>query len=193
METSTLISRRLKTYKHCRPKTFSTSFPQSQENRIRSRLLNRLGILHHQKDSPSNEMPRVTRHELHSIQTKNQSVPFFQPLRDSDEHCYLLPTTIYPTTFTTSKHGTIRANISMKRTKTSRVRFDNKVLVVPIPSRHAYSNRIKKAFWRDGNELEDIADRNHYEYASEGSDWSKVLEDEDMYIDVDTGEKVHPC
>mmetsp|Transcript_8254 Transcript_8254/g.16317 ORF Transcript_8254/g.16317 Transcript_8254/m.16317 type:complete len:133 (+) Transcript_8254:321-719(+) len=79
------------------------------------------------------------------------------------------------------------------RTRTRKVRFDKKVLVIPIPSRHAYSNRIKKTFWRDGSELQDTADRNQYEYTSEGSDWSTVLEDEDMYIDVDTGEKVHPC
>lgn len=191
MEASIPISRRAKTYKHCRLTSSSALMPQSQDSQIRSRLLHRLGI-HHQRESLGREIPRVTSGgELHSIQTKNEFVPFFQPLRDFDVQ--LLPTAIHPTTFTTSKHGTIRTDILMTRKRTRKVRFDNKVLVVPIPSRHSYSNRIKKVFWRDGNELEDIADRNQYEYISEGSDWSTVLEDKDMFIDVDTGEKVHPC
>jgi len=65
--------------------------------------------------------------------------------------------------------------------------------VVPIPSRYAYSDRIKKTIWRDAGELRDIVNRNRYEYTSEGWDSSKVLEDDDMYIDIATGEKVHPC
>jgi len=74
-----------------------------------------------------------------------------------------------------------------------KVLFDDNVLVVPIPSRHEYSDRIKKAFWRDGQEIKNIADRNRYEYISEGWDWKLVLEDEDMYVDINTGDKVHPC
>lgn len=73
------------------------------------------------------------------------------------------------------------------------VRFDRDVLVVPIPSRHAYSDRIQKAFWRKGNELQETVDRNRYEFTVEGWDWNTVLEDDEMYIDVATGEKIHPC
>lgn len=73
------------------------------------------------------------------------------------------------------------------------VRFDRDVLVVPIPSRYAYSDRIQKAFWRKGNELQETVDRNRYEFTVEGWDWNTVLEDDEMYIDVATGEKIHPC
>lgn len=73
------------------------------------------------------------------------------------------------------------------------MRFDDDVLVVPIPSRHAYSDRIRRTIWRNASELRDIVDRNRYEYTFEGWESSKVLEDDDMYVDVATGEKVHPC
>jgi len=52
---------------------------------------------------------------------------------------------------------------------------------------------MKKALWRNRNEIKDIVDRNRYEYLSEGWEWSQVLEDEKMYLDVATGEKIHPC
>ena len=42
-------------------------------------------------------------------------------------------------------------------------------------------------------ELQETVDRNRYEFTVEGWDWNTVLEDEEMYIDVATGEKVHPC
>lgn len=77
----------------------------------------------------------------------------------------------------------------MKRT----VRFDNYVVVIPIPSRHAYSNRIKQALWSNRNEIRDIVKKNRYEFTVEGWDWNLVLEDKDMYVDIATGEKVHPC
>lgn len=73
------------------------------------------------------------------------------------------------------------------------VRFDNYVVVIPIPSRHAYSNRIKHALWRSRDEIRDIVRKNRYEFTVEGWDWNLVLEDEDMYVDITTGEKVHPC
>ena len=74
-----------------------------------------------------------------------------------------------------------------------RIQFNANVMVVPIPSRHAYSKRIKQAFWMDGAEIQATAERNRYEFASEGWDYQQVLEDEDMYMDVATGQLVHPC
>ena len=35
--------------------------------------------------------------------------------------------------------------------------------------------------------------RNVVEFQAEGWDWRTVVEDEDMYIDVRTGQKLHPC
>eukprot|EP00531_Pseudo-nitzschia_arenysensis_P020030 CAMPEP_0116124164 /NCGR_PEP_ID=MMETSP0329-20121206/5139_1 /TAXON_ID=697910 /ORGANISM="Pseudo-nitzschia arenysensis, Strain B593" /LENGTH=137 /DNA_ID=CAMNT_0003618135 /DNA_START=300 /DNA_END=713 /DNA_ORIENTATION=- len=82
-----------------------------------------------------------------------------------------------------------RHNNPQRRT----VRFDDDVLVVPIPSRHAYSDRMRRTIWRNASELRDIVDRNRCEYTFEGWESSKVLDDDDMYVDVATGEKVHPC
>jgi hypothetical protein len=64
-------------------------------------------------------------------------------------------------------------------------------MVVPIPSRHSYSKRIKQAFWMNGAEIQQTAERNRYEFASEGWDFHQVLEEEDMYVDMD-GQLVHP-
>ena len=44
----------------------------------------------------------------------------------------------------------------------------------------------------DTAELQDNAYRNQAEFAAEGWDYQKVLEDEDMYVDAETGELVHP-
>jgi hypothetical protein len=74
-----------------------------------------------------------------------------------------------------------------------RIQFNTNVMVVPIPSRHAYSKRIRQAFWMDGAEIQATAERNRYEFASEGWDYQQVLEDEDMYMDLATGQLVHPC
>jgi hypothetical protein len=74
-----------------------------------------------------------------------------------------------------------------------RIQFNKNVMVVPIPSRHAYSKRIKQAFWMDGAEIQATAERNRYEFASEGWDFHQVLDDDDMYVNTATGQLVHPC
>ena len=208
---------------YCRPRQqfpTLTSSSTSQEVRIRSRLLHRLGI--HQKQSLVTKTTRTqtsVEYKYHPIHVSTVSVPFLQPLRDKSTNSSCPVTTTFSSTNTTmiNNHGGAtdmdhrHHDIVAQRPRSSRernatttttttatrrriiVRFDNNVLVVPIPSRHAYSNRIKKAFWRDGSELRDIADRNRYEFASEGYDWNQVLEDEDMYVDAATGELVHPC
>lgn len=207
---------------YCRPRQqfpTLTSSLTSQEVRIRSRLLHRLGI--HQKQSLVTKTTRTqtsAEYKYHAIHTPTVSVPFLQPLRDKSTNSSCPVTTAFSSTNTTMinnldgatdmdhRHRDIIAQrpcssrerkATTTTTTTTRrriiVRFDSNVLVVPIPSRHAYSDRIKKAFWRDGNELRDIADRNRYEFASEGYDWNQVLEDEDMYVDAATGELVHPC
>ena len=65
-------------------------------------------------------------------------------------------------------------------------------MVVPIPSRHEYSSRIKKFLWSGAEELSETIERNRVEFASEGWDWHSVLEDEEMFVDARSGELVHP-
>jgi hypothetical protein len=64
--------------------------------------------------------------------------------------------------------------------------------VVPIPSRHEYSDRIKRVLWSGGEELSELVERNRAEFASEGWDVNFVIEEDDMYIDAGSGELVHP-
>ena len=45
----------------------------------------------------------------------------------------------------------------------------------------------------DGKEIRDNAYRNSIEYASEGWNPAAVVDDDQMYIDVLTGQKYHPC
>eukprot|EP00980_Cylindrotheca_fusiformis_P000315 scaffold73_cov118-Cylindrotheca_fusiformis.AAC.11 len=73
------------------------------------------------------------------------------------------------------------------------IKFDDMVRVVCIPTRHEYSNRLKKFLWQDWEEIQENARRNRREFEAEGWDWHTVLEDDDMYVDATTGELIHPC
>jgi hypothetical protein len=182
---------------------------QDQEGRIRLRLLHRLGI--DPKQSMRRSIQPSPSAENRVIRTKTVSVPFLQPIKDSINSHGKIPLTFSSSFFAASEASCGSCDIaaqwpfvgsSEERTTASivtaprrrrTVRFDNHVLVVPIPSRHAYSNRIKQALWRSGVELRDTVKKNRYEFTVEGWDWNQVLEDEDMFVDVATGEKVHPC
>lgn len=155
----------------------------SHDHVIRAKLLNRLGIYKNRPrllDNVDNERPKqLTR----KTQASNSStfasrsvigdvVTFRQQIREtrSDKDSAL----------------------SLPR-RTPRIHFNTDVTVVPIPSRHDYSDRIKKFLWSNGQEIQENAERNRVEFATEGWDWHSVLEDDEMYVDASTGELVHPC
>lgn len=87
-------------------------------------------------------------------------------------------------------------NISRLTTATekngTRIRFCEEVDVMPIPTRHEYSNRIKSQIWSNIYEIEENAERNKVEFAAEGWNWENATEDDSMYICKRTGELVHP-
>ena len=158
-----------------------TQFP-SHDNAIRARLLNRLGIYKNLPIRNSVDSQR-RKHVIRSIGNTHQLAlssvsgqhghvignqgPFQEPLKQGN--C----------------EGSFRPP--------SRIQFNSNVTVVPIPSRHQYSNRIKRFLWSDSREIRENAERNIREYEFEGWDWHMVLEDEEMFLDSQTGELVHPC
>ena len=77
--------------------------------------------------------------------------------------------------------------------KTTRIAFVDEVEVMPIPTRHEYSDRIKSRIWSNRYELQENAERNAVEFAAEGWKWDQVVEDEGMYICSASGELVHPA
>jgi len=165
----------------------------TQESRIRVRLLHSLGI------QPKKFLQKRIR--LKAIAApinyfKTVSTPFLQPLQDSinvPRATSTLSASFFSPSPASNDQDSERPRRRHSNSQQRTVRFDDDVLVVPIPSRHAYSDRIRRTIWRNASELRDIVDRNRYEYTFEGWESSKVLEDDDMYVDVATGEKVHPC
>jgi hypothetical protein len=73
-----------------------------------------------------------------------------------------------------------------------RLTFHDEVFVCPIPRRDQYSNRIRHHLWPSMEELTNKAEKNTLEFASEGWDWRKTLDKEDMYLDTSSGEYIHP-
>ena len=68
--------------------------------------------------------------------------------------------------------------------------FDAMVKVHPIPARCDYSQRMQAALWTPQEELQQNAARNQFEFAAEEWDYTKVVDDEDMVMYE--GERVHP-
>ncbi|KAG7351970.1 hypothetical protein IV203_008018 [Nitzschia inconspicua] len=204
-----------------RPSSMSSHrHPLSPESQIRLRLLNRLGI-HKKVDAPiSGVMEQRRKHTLYNNKNsyspiRRQPVLFCQPLKDDDEDGGLSSPKLTvprstPSSTCKQNHEGIEKNQQQSKQNPKdrrehkseeqnydrshrRIQFNNNVMVVPIPSRHAYSKRIKQAFWMNGAELQANAERNRYEFASEGWDFHQVLEDEDFYVNTVTGQLVHPC
>jgi hypothetical protein len=86
-----------------------------------------------------------------------------------------------------------KTNRTKLKPKSTRIAFEDQVEVMPIPTRHEYSNRIKSRIWSNRYELQENAERNAVEFASEGWNWRNVTEDEGMYICSVSGELVHPA
>jgi len=83
-------------------------------------------------------------------------------------------------------------SIAKKGSPKKRISFDNNVTVMPIPQRSEYSNRIASRIWSRRDELIENMERNSIEFASEGWDWRSAMEDENMLVNIQTGELIHP-
>jgi hypothetical protein len=79
-----------------------------------------------------------------------------------------------------------------EKPKRRSVSLHKSVSVIPIPSRCSYSSNIREKIWSSSAELCANAARNTVEFASEGWDWRKVVEDEHMLLHQPSGELIHP-
>jgi len=92
---------------------------------------------------------------------------------------------------TTTTVAAATADVLGKK-KSTKIAFQDQVEVLPIPTRYEYSERIKSRIWSNRHELQENAERNALEFASEGWDWKNVKEDDHMFICSQSGELVHP-
>lgn len=112
---------------------------------------------------------------------------------DSDEEDENLVEIEKPTRSSSTGSITMKSKRTKVKAKPTRIAFQDQVEVMPIPTRHEYSNRIKSRIWSNRYELQENAERNAVEFASEGWNWRNVTEDEGMYICSVSGELVHPA
>lgn len=66
------------------------------------------------------------------------------------------------------------------------------VAIVPIPKREEYTQRVKQSLWTSGSELYENAVRNSIEFAAEGWDWRKAVEECNMIPINGSDELIHP-
>jgi hypothetical protein len=168
------------------PSSFASNNPKATDAQIRARLLNKLGIF----DAPAtvkNAQPltaaqhrrlRILRgmglgHTLHpsppdgsaSRNPLGDVKPFKEPLKVGGDNSTGTPP--------------LSSSLSPENLKkTTRIAFQEDVQVMPIPTRYEYSDRIKSRIWSNRHELQENAERNAIEFASEGWNWQTVTEDD---------------
>ena len=139
------------------------------EKCTRTKLLNKLGLFH--KNQKKLSLRELSHPKSSQRSILGSVVPFEMKLKSEEESSVNVPEGSLP----------------------SMVQFNEKVTVVNIPSRYQYSDRVKKVIWSNRWELQEMAERNYFEFAAEGFDWQNVVLDDDMFVDSISGELIHPC
>lgn len=182
--------------------TSATSNRGKDSQEIRSRLLNKLGIY----DAPggANLQPMTAAQHRRVRILRGMGVGYTMFKSPPDGSATRLPLAgVVPSKEPLKSDATkleedsqqkeAEVKNSPKMAKTTKIAFQEEVEVVPIPTRHEYSDRIKSRIWSNRYELQENAERNAVEFASEGWNWKNVTEDEGMYICSASGELVHPA
>ena len=138
-------------------------------SRIRSRYLHRLGL-----ETPEERQPSIRS----NLRRDHEDPLSIEVLKDD-----------YGTYDETIDVGSPPVHSPMFEGK-RQVSFESSVVVHEIPSRKAYSERVRKALWMLRQEFEETVTKNSIEFMSEGCDPAKVLEEEDFILHE--GQLVHP-
>jgi len=154
-----------------------------KSQQLRNRYLQTLGI-----KKSSIEISTATRFQSGQDSSMKPVRTLKEPLK-GDDRKYRRK---YQTRSTGLSPMSVMSSINDGKGMKRQVSFDNSVSVVPIPKRDAYSYRIRNRIWNSAVEIHDNANRNAVEFSAENWDWRQVREEDEFFICVDTGEKVHP-
>lgn len=163
-----------------------------QENaRIRANFLNKLGIDEKKGEPlPLNRMPSRGS-LLGKVQVTQEPLKFEEEKEQpKSAWAHFFGNNSTDASLASSAESSVCSGSDGKRDV--RITFNTEVNVVPIPMRDEYSKRVKDRLWTNAEELQQNAQRNAFEFASEGWDWRTALEDENMYRDSVSGELIHP-
>jgi len=174
-------------------------FTKTHSNRIRSRLLNSLGIEKERAAymaaaaranvEPSEAVQRGQDDAFHVVLKADYGKPDrrLESLRNSTDKVVV---STGPGD-DEGDGGNSKMLVEGGNPVTDReVTFDVAVKVHPIPARSDYSQRMHAQLWTPQEELQQNAARNQFEFAAEAWDYRKVVDDEEMVLYG--GEKVHP-
>eukprot|EP00548_Thalassiothrix_antarctica_P006646 CAMPEP_0194133254 /NCGR_PEP_ID=MMETSP0152-20130528/3505_1 /TAXON_ID=1049557 /ORGANISM="Thalassiothrix antarctica, Strain L6-D1" /LENGTH=195 /DNA_ID=CAMNT_0038828537 /DNA_START=51 /DNA_END=638 /DNA_ORIENTATION=+ len=167
-------------------------------NRIRANFLNRLGISH-DKAVPSRRSPSRGS-LLGDVKIRMEALKFSDDkLSKKKSRSFWFPHLLSGQDYIENDENLQASSLSTTSTSQSsigstgpRITFNDEVKVVPIPMRDEYSKRVQDRLWTKPNELNIHVQRNIIEFKAEGWNWRTVLEDENMYRDVSSGELIHP-
>ncbi|KAL9179970.1 hypothetical protein ACHAXT_007940, partial [Thalassiosira profunda] len=168
--------------RHASSRTPPRTSPRTSQQ-VRSKFLQKIGIFGKHKSANLPVSERSVR-DLRSIPRYQQALKYDRLEEGLREEQRLSRQSVAPASAASSKKPKPKRQVS----------FDESVVVVPIPMRSEFSDRIRTKLWSDAVEMcESIGKkRNLVEFAAEGYEWRGACNEDEMYMCGVTGELIHP-